>query len=97
MNAKGKAMSIVSLLILLLIAAICGAVGQAIAGSVRGGILVSIVLGFIGALLGPWIAGKLSLPEPLMVQVGGQPFPILWSIIGAALFVALIHLVSRRG
>lgn len=88
--------SVAALLILILIAAVCGAIGQAIAGSVRGGLLVSIVLGFIGALLGPWIARSLSLPEPLMVNVGGQPFPILWSIIGAALFVAIIHLVSRR-
>jgi hypothetical protein len=28
--------------------------------------------------------------------VGGESFPIVWSIIGAALFVALLHLVSRR-
>lgn len=88
--------SVAALLVLILIAAICGAIGQAIAGSVRGGLLVSIVLGFIGALLGPWIARTLSLPEPLIVNVGGQPFWILWSIIGAALFVAIIHLVSRR-
>jgi len=31
-----------------------------------------------------------------VVSFGRQPCPILWSIIGAALFVALIHLVSRR-
>lgn len=89
-------LSIPALLILIVIAAVCGAVGQAIAGSVRGGLVVSIVLGFIGALLGPWIAGMLKLPEPFMVSVGGQSFPILWSIIGAALFVAVIHLVSGR-
>ena len=46
-------------------------------------------------MLGPWIAGKLDLPEPFMVTIGGQPFPVLWSIIGAALFVAIIHLISR--
>ncbi len=89
-------MSLPALLVLLVIAAVCGALGKAIAGSARGGLLVSIVLGFIGALLGPWVAGKLSLPEPFMVNIGGQPFPVLWSIIGAALFVAIIHLVSRR-
>ena len=38
----------------------------------------------------------LKLSEPLMVNIGGQPFPVLWSIIGAALFVALLHLISRR-
>lgn len=88
--------SIPALLILIVIAAVCGAVGQALAGSARGGLIVSIALGFIGALLGPWVAGMLKLPEPFMVTIGGHPFPILWSIIGAALFVAIIHLISRR-
>jgi uncharacterized membrane protein YeaQ/YmgE (transglycosylase-associated protein family) len=89
-------MSLTSLLLLLIIAAICGAIGKALAGSVRGGLVVSTVLGFIGALLGPWIARQLKLPEPFLVTIGGHPFPVLWSIIGAALFVALIHLISRR-
>ena len=89
-------MSLTSLLLLIVIAAICGAVGKAIAGSVRGGLVVSTVLGFIGALLGPWVARQLKLPEPFMVTIGRHPFPVLWSIIGAALFVALIHLLSRR-
>lgn len=85
-----------SLLILLIIAAVCGAIGKSIAGSARGGLLVSIALGFVGALLGPWLARQLSLPEPFMINIGGQSFPILWSIIGAAIFVAFIHLISRR-
>jgi len=89
-------MSLTSLVLLIVIAAVCGAIGQAIAGSVRGGLIVSIVLGFIGALLGPWVAGLLKLSEPFMVTIGGQAFPILWSIIGAALFVAILHLFSRR-
>jgi uncharacterized membrane protein YeaQ/YmgE (transglycosylase-associated protein family) len=88
-------MSLTTLLLLLIIAAVCGAVGKALAGGARGGLLVSIVLGFIGALLGPWLAGKLGLPEPLMVNIGGHPFPVLWSILGAAIFVAIVHLVSR--
>jgi uncharacterized membrane protein YeaQ/YmgE (transglycosylase-associated protein family) len=88
--------SIPALLILIVIAAVCGAVGKALAGSARGGLIVSIALGFIGALLGPWVAGMLKLPEPFMINIGGHPFPILWSIIGAALFVAVIHLISRR-
>ena len=89
-------MSLTQLLLLIVIAAICGAIGKAIGGGVRGGLIVSTVLGFIGALIGPWVAHKLKLPEPFMVRIGGHPFPVLWSIIGAALFVALIHLLSRR-
>jgi uncharacterized membrane protein YeaQ/YmgE (transglycosylase-associated protein family) len=84
------------LLVLLVIAAICGAVGKALAGGARGGLIVSIALGFIGALLGPWVARQLGLAEPFMLQLSGQSFPIVWSIIGAALFVALLHLLSGR-
>jgi len=88
--------SLGGLIVLIIIAAVCGAIGRALAGGTRGGLLVSIVVGFIGALLGPWVAAQLKLPEPLMINVSGHPFPILWSIIGAALFVGLIHLVSGR-
>ena len=88
--------SLPALLLLIVIAAVCGAIGKAIAGSTRGGLIVSTALGFIGALLGPWVARSLKLPEPLMVTIGGHPFPVLWSIIGAALFVAIIHLFSGR-
>jgi len=87
---------IIQFLILLLIAGICGALGQAIGGYSHGGCLVSIALGFIGALLGTWLARTLGLPEILAIPAGGMNFPIIWSIIGAALFVALIGLVSRR-
>ncbi|HYR77217.1 MAG TPA: GlsB/YeaQ/YmgE family stress response membrane protein [Pyrinomonadaceae bacterium] len=87
---------LVPFLILLLIAGVCGAIGQAIGGYSHGGCLVSIALGFIGALLGRWLAGVLGLPELIAFPVGGMNFPIIWSIIGAALFVALINLISRR-
>jgi uncharacterized membrane protein YeaQ/YmgE (transglycosylase-associated protein family) len=88
--------TLTGLIVLLVIAAICGAVGKALAGGARGGLLGSIALGFIGALLGPWVARQLHLSEPLVVNLSGQPFPIVWSIIGAALFVALLHLLSGR-
>lgn len=88
--------SALGLIILLAIAGICGAIGRAIAGGTHGGCLVSIALGFIGALIGTWLAHRLRLPEVFAVSVSGQHFPVLWSIIGAALFVALMHLLSRR-
>jgi uncharacterized membrane protein YeaQ/YmgE (transglycosylase-associated protein family) len=84
------------LIVLIVIAAICGAVGKALAGGAQGGLITSIALGFIGALLGPWVAHQLHLSEPLVLHLDGKPFPIVWSIIGAALFVALLHLMSRR-
>jgi uncharacterized membrane protein YeaQ/YmgE (transglycosylase-associated protein family) len=88
-------MTLFDVLILLLVAGICGSLGQAIAGYSRGGCLVSIALGFVGALLGMWIARQMGLPELFPVRIGGTSFPIIWSIIGSALFVAVITLVTR--
>ena len=87
-------MTLLDFLLLLLVAGICGALGQAITGFSRGGCLVSVALGFIGALLGIWIARAMSLPEPFPVMIGDVPFPVIWSIVGAALFVAIISLIS---
>ena len=84
------------LIVLVVIAAVCGAVGKSLGGGSRGGLMTSIALGFIGALLGPWIASQLSLSEPFVLRLSGQSFPILWSIIGAALFIAFLHLISGR-
>ena len=89
-------MTILDVIVLLLIAGVCGAIGQAISGFSRGGCLVSIALGFIGAVLGMWLARQLGLPELFSIQIGTTSFPIVWSIIGSALFVALISLLSRR-
>jgi uncharacterized membrane protein YeaQ/YmgE (transglycosylase-associated protein family) len=88
-------MTILDVIVLLIIAGICGALGQAITGFTRGGCLVSIALGFVGALLGMWLARQLGLPELFAIQIGTTNFPIIWSIIGSALFVAVIALISR--
>jgi uncharacterized membrane protein YeaQ/YmgE (transglycosylase-associated protein family) len=89
-------MTLLDLLILLIVAGICGALGQAITGFSRGGCLVSIALGFVGAVVGMWLARTLGLPELFAIQIGTTSLPIVWSIIGSALFVAVIALLTRR-
>ena len=88
-------MTIIELLVLLLVAGICGAVGKAIVGWYPGGFLASIGVGFIGALVGTWVARGLGLPELFAVRIGTTTFPIIWAILGSTLFVALIALVTR--
>ena len=83
------------ILLLLIVAAICGSIGRTIAGYSHGGCLVSIALGFIGALLGRWLAEKMGLPL-YPINIGGHSFPVLWSIVGASLFVAVVSLISGR-
>ena len=89
-------MTLIDFLLFLLIAGVCGAVAQSLVGYSHGGCLVSIALGLIGALLGAWLAGLFGVGELLAVNIGGKTFPVVWSIIGAALFVALLSLLSRR-
>jgi uncharacterized membrane protein YeaQ/YmgE (transglycosylase-associated protein family) len=89
-------MTIVEFLVLLLIAAICGMIGQALAGYSVGGCVISAIVGFVGALVGLWLARQLGLPELLTIRVGRNAFPVLWSIIGSAILSVIAGLVSRR-
>lgn len=83
--------------ILLIIAFICGMIAQTIAGGGRGGCLVTIAVGFIGAMFGSWIATALGLPRILEFDIGGgEKFPVVWSIMGGALFCAIIGFLTRR-
>lgn len=89
-------MSLISFIILLLIAAVCGMLGQAIAGYSLGGWVVSTIIGFVGAYVGMWLAGEFGLPVFLSLDVGGESFPVVWSILGSALLAAIFGLLSRR-
>jgi uncharacterized membrane protein YeaQ/YmgE (transglycosylase-associated protein family) len=85
-------MSLIDFVLVLVIAFVCGSVAQAIAGGTRGGCLVTIAVGFIGAMLGTWIARQMDLPKILEIQ----GFPVVWSIMGGALFSAVIGWLSRQ-
>jgi hypothetical protein len=43
-----------------------------------------------------WLSRQLGLPELFAVRIGTTSFPIVWSIIGSALFVAVIALLTRN-
>ena len=88
-------MTIIGFLVLLLIAAICGGIGQSLAGYDLGGCLVSIVVGFIGAYIGLWVAAEMGLPRLFEINIEGKPFPILWAIIGSTIFTLLMALLRR--
>lgn len=89
-------MTLTSFLILLLIAGVCGAIGQAFAGFTRGGCLTSIVVGFVGAFIGLWMADALGLPTMFVVDVDGFEFPVVWSILGGGTLVAVLGLIRGR-
>jgi uncharacterized membrane protein YeaQ/YmgE (transglycosylase-associated protein family) len=88
-------MTLFGFLVLLLIAAICGGIGQSLAGYDVGGCFVSIIVGFIGAYIGLWVAGKFGLPHIFTIIIDGKPFPIVWAIIGSAIFTFIVALLRR--
>lgn len=88
-------MTLFGFLVLLLIAAICGSIGQALAGYNLGGCLVSIVVGLIGAYIGLWVAKEAGLPRILEINIDGKPFPVVWAIIGSAIFTLIMALLRR--
>lgn len=88
-------MTLFGFLILILIAAICGGIGQSLAGYDLGGCLVSIIVGFIGAYIGLWVAGKMGLPDFFTINVEGKPFPVIWAVIGSAIFTFIVALLRR--
>lgn len=89
-------MTLLGFIVLLIIAAIAGTIGQALAGYSMGGCLASILIGFIGAYLGMFLAQSLGLPELFTINVDGQPFPLVWSIIGSTILALIFGLLTRR-
>ncbi len=88
-------MTLLEIVLLLAIAAICGALGQALVGYSVGGCLTSIIVGVVGAYLGLWAARSFDLPTFFALNVGGNTFPVIWSILGAAVFSAVLGLLNR--
>jgi uncharacterized membrane protein YeaQ/YmgE (transglycosylase-associated protein family) len=82
------AFTVPSFIVTLLIAALCGAVAQLLVGYTRGGCLASMLVGLVGALVGWWLASFLRMPA--ILPLAG--IDIVWTIIGSAIFVALLSL-----
>ncbi|MBK9097089.1 MAG: GlsB/YeaQ/YmgE family stress response membrane protein [bacterium] len=84
----------IDILISLIIAGIAGSIARSISGFSRGGCIISIVVGFIGAIIGTWLARELQLPDPLTITIRGTTYNLLWTIIGAVIFTAVLSLIT---
>jgi uncharacterized membrane protein YeaQ/YmgE (transglycosylase-associated protein family) len=89
-------MTLTGALVLLVIAGVCGSLGSALAGYSHMGCLGSIALGFIGAWLGVWFARQVHLPTLFVLHVQNESFPVVWSVVGAAIFAAVMSVLTRR-
>ena len=85
--------SVWGILLLLAVAAICGLIAQAVVGHRRGGCLAAMGIGFVGALLGIWLAGLLHLPNLFSINVDGTSFPIVYALLGGMLLLLILRLL----
>ena len=84
------------IIILLIIAGITGGIGRSLVGFKRGGCIISIVVGFIGAYIGTILARELNFPDLWSFEIRGISYPIIWSIVGAAVFTAILSLIVPK-
>jgi uncharacterized membrane protein YeaQ/YmgE (transglycosylase-associated protein family) len=88
-------MSILDLVVLLIVAALCGAAGHLLVRYSLGGCITATLVGFVGAVISTWLASSFGLPALFSINVAGRAFPIVWSAIGAAFFVAFLAIFTR--
>ena len=88
-------MTLVGFILLLIIGAICGVIAEMIVGFSVGGFFASAVVGFLGAMIGTWLAHLLGLPSILPVRVEAYTIEVFWAILGAVLLLAALSLVRR--
>ena len=83
-------------LFLLLVASILGSIGAAIAGRKQLGCLTSIAVGLVGAMLGRWGAERLEIQDIWTITIRDQSIPVFSTLVGSALFIAVLNLLSGR-
>ena len=89
-------MGFVQFLLLLLIAGVCGFAASQLMGAKRLNVIFMIVLGFVGAIVGQWIAGYFGLPMILPLELGGRAFPLVWAVIGSVVVVGVVSAVQQH-
>ncbi len=53
------------------------------------------LLEFLVMLVIAAVCGALGLPELFVLQFDDVSFPLVWSVVGSALFVAVLSLIAR--
>lgn len=88
-------MTLIELLLLIVVGAIVGVIAEVIVGHGPGGLFGSVVIGFLGAVLGDWLAIQFGLPVALPVRVGVYTIEVLWAVVGAIILLLTLGWFRR--
>jgi len=83
----------VRVLYYLIIAFAIGTIAQLVTGYHKHRIFTTFIIGFVGVLAGDWFAHTLRLRHIIPPFYGVS---LVWSIVGAVLFIMLFRLVRGR-
>jgi uncharacterized membrane protein YeaQ/YmgE (transglycosylase-associated protein family) len=89
-------MSVLNVVLLLLIAGACGFLATKLMGARRINVILMIILGFIGAALGQWLAGFFHFPLILPLKIGAQTFPLVWALIGSIAIIGIVSAIQQH-
>jgi len=81
---------------LLLVAAACAIGDQIMRGFTRRGFLAATAVALFGTIMGWALGVGMSLPEIVSLRVEGQPFPLLWTFLGALTLLGALDFVEKR-
>jgi uncharacterized membrane protein YeaQ/YmgE (transglycosylase-associated protein family) len=90
-------MNAIEFLLILLVAFVLGIIAQMTSGYSRGGFIVNLGFSFLGALAGFFGSSMLDAPVLYDLHLGVITFPIIYSVIGSVIFLAVIGLFLRPG
>lgn len=78
-----------------LVAIVCGTIAQITSPYSRGGWLVHLGIAFAGAVAGVVVSRYLNAPAIYDVKYRTTDFPIIYSIVGSALLLAMLGFLVK--
>ncbi len=83
--------------LILIVSAICGSIAGAITGAKQQGCWTNVGVGLMGSIVGYFLQKLLNLPSIIDLHLGHGRFPLLWTIIGSIVFLAVLQLINSKG
>ncbi|MCH7472743.1 GlsB/YeaQ/YmgE family stress response membrane protein [bacterium] len=89
-------MGLLDFIMYLLIAGVCGFAASTLMGARRMNVVMLVLLGFVGALVGTFIAKYFEFPLFWQLQIGDRSFAVVWAFLGSLLVVGIVSFIRHH-